>query len=370
MQRVVEYQQGRFMAWRCKRLCVIQRTPSAGGYDSTLRGSRLYCSSSQRDHESGEHCRLHTRVTARKRLILATTIVGVLIIAYVATSWLFSERLIAATFPARVSADFSRFGLPAPENITLINGPIRLAAWYFSNPRHSGCGVVEIHGFEGNRAQILVAAPLFWDRGCDLLLYDLRSHGESSGSLLTYGVLDKQDALVAIDWLAGQMQLPHGRIALVGWSYGAAVSLQAAKARQDLAFVVADASFASLRDIALQQAARMYGRWTAVFVPGALAISGLRAGFDPALASPRDAVHDLATPVLLVHSVTDEFTPYQQSESIYANSDHAHTVIRLSHRGAPHARSYETNPPMYTRWVDEFLNAFAPTFGSRIAVAR
>ncbi|MEO7039762.1 MAG: alpha/beta hydrolase [Gemmatimonadaceae bacterium] len=284
---------------------------------------------------------------------------------YFIVCWKFSDRLIAASFPAHVTADFAHWGLPSPENVTLTNGSIRLAAWYFENPRRVGCGVVEIHGFGGNRAQVLVASPLFWLRGCDLLLYDLRSHGASSVSPLTYGVFDELDALVAVDWLSARMKLPHTSIGIIGWSYGAAVALQAAKARQDLAFVVADASFSSMRDIAADQAVKMYGRWAMVFIPGALAISGWRAGFDPAQASPVDAVKDLTTPVLLIHSVTDRFTPFWQSEKIDAYSDHDHTWLLPSRWGAPHAKSYETNPTEYTRWVDAFLTKFAPTFGSR-----
>ena len=104
-------------------------------------------------------------------------------------------------------------------------------------------------------------------------------------------------------------------------SYGAATSLQAAAVRPGLAFVIADASYSSMSEIASAQADTQFGAWANIFVPGALFISGLRGGFDPAQAAPKDAVRGLTTPVLLVHSTTDEFTPSQHSEAIFANSD-------------------------------------------------
>ena len=50
-----------------------------------------------------------------------------------------------------------------------------------------------LHGFGGARAEVVGASPLFWDRGCDLLMYDSRGHGDSSPSLLTFGVHERED---------------------------------------------------------------------------------------------------------------------------------------------------------------------------------
>ena len=205
-------------------------------------------------------------------------------------------------------------------------GPTQLAGWYFSNPRKAGCAAIVLHGFTGNKAQMLgPASGLFFERGCDVFLYDLRGHGASSRGLLSYGALDKFDELAAVDWLKQKTGLPEAKIGLWGVSYGAATSLQAAAVRPGLAFVIADASYSSMSEIASAQADTQFGAWANIFVPGALFISGLRGGFDPAQAAPKDAVRGLTTPVLLVHPTTDEVTPSQHSEAIFANSDQRRT---------------------------------------------
>ena len=298
-------------------------------------------------------------------MVIGVVLVLVIVAAYGAISWTFSDKLIGRRFAADEQVSFADFGLPEPEVVPFSNGQIQLAGWYFKNPRATGSAVVMLHGFSINKATVLVWTRLFWDLGSDLFLYDLRSHGQSSPSLLTYGVLDKEDELVAVDWLAKRTGLADGRIGLWGVSYGAATSLQAAAVRPDLAFVVADASYSSLLDIGSFQAGHLFGAWAKVFVPGALVISGLRGGFNPGDASPEKAVRGLATPVLLIHSTTDEFTPSVQSEAIFANSDQTHTVLRLTKWGAAHGESYTTNPVAYTRYVDEFLTKFAPEFGTR-----
>lgn len=299
----------------------------------------------------------------RRRILIIAGLIFVVV--YGGVSWVFSERLIGQDFERPGQSDVSEFGLPQPEVTTIPGQGVDLAAWYFRNPREAGCAVVMLHGFGGSRQEVLGASPLFWERGCHLLLYDARGHGESSSALLSYGVLEREDLRLAIDWLAERSGLARDHIGLIGWSYGAATAIQTASEVSDLAFVVADSSFSSLADIADVQSEKQYGAWARVFVPGALLVSGLRGGFDAAEAAPAKVIADVDVPVLLIHSRTDRFTPVEQSELIYASSDQAHTRLVIPAWDAPHARSYPVDPLAYTALVDGFLREFAPDFGVR-----
>ena len=92
-------------------------------------------------------------------------------------------------------------------------------------------------------------APLFWERGCDLLIFDARYHGESTGDYGTYGYYEKLDTSKAIDWFSQQVGLPPERIGLLGESYGAATALETAALRPDIAFAAADSSYRDLETI-------------------------------------------------------------------------------------------------------------------------
>lgn len=284
--------------------------------------------------------------------------------AYGVASWVFSERLIGQQFTADGSTDTSEFGLPDPEEATVAGDGVDLAAWYFQNPADAGCAVVMLHGYGGDKAEILGANPLFWDRGCHLLSYDARGHGDSSRALLTFGAHERDDLLLATDWLAARTGLPRSDIGLMGWSYGAATAIQAAPGLPDLAFAIADSSFSSLTDIATVQGERQFGSWVRFVVPGALTVAGLRASFDSAAVSPAAAIADAKAPVLLVHSRTDGFTPVEHSETIFGNGDQGRTRLIIPDWDAPHARSYEVEPVAYTAIVDAFLDEFAPAFGA------
>lgn len=273
-----------------------------------------------------------------RRISVALGSVAVLLlVGYTAVSWLFSERLIGQKFAPLGAVDVAAFDLPQPEEVTFEGDGVTLAGWYFANPRNEGCAVVMLHGFGGSRAEVLAPSPIFWARGCDLFLYDARGHGDSSPSLLSFGAHEHKDLLQAVDWLAGRTGLDHSRIGLMGWSYGAATALLAAPEVSDLAFVVADSSFSSLRDIASVQAEGQYGAWARIFVPGALFVSSVRSGFGRGDAAPVDHIDEVRVPVLLIHSRTDGFTPAEHSEQIYEQSNKERTRLVIPDWDAPHA---------------------------------
>jgi pimeloyl-ACP methyl ester carboxylesterase len=304
----------------------------------------------------------------RRWLTITLAVVLLVVLGYGAVSWLFSEKLVAQQFTALGPEEFSDYELPDPESVTIRGEGVNLAAWYFDNPRDAGCATVMLHGFGGSKGEVLGATPIFWQRGCDLLLYDARGHGDSDRAILTFGAHERDDLLRALEWLDERTGLPRSKIGIIGWSYGAATALQAAsEPGSAVAFVVADSSFSSLGDIARVQAEEQYGSWAKVFVPGALFASSLRGGFDARDPAPLDAIGKVRAPVLLVHSRQDGFTPVSHSERIYAASDRARTRLVIPDWEASHAHSFTENRVGYTALVDRFLADFAPGFGVRLA---
>lgn len=305
------------------------------------------------------------------------TIVGLIVLllvaAYLAAGWYVSQLAIAAPTTSLAEAraqtgDPADYGLPQPEDVTIDTGEVTLSGWYFDNPAEGNCGVLFMHGFTGTRYQALYWAPLFWAHGCDLLAYDHRGHGDSSPALLTYGYHEKFDALAARDWFAQRAGLEPSRIAVGGVSYGAATALQLAPLIPEAPFVLADSSYSSLADIlAARGRVRLGGLATRLLMPGALWIVGLRGGFDVDEVSPEAAIAAATMPILLIHSRTDNFTPYTHSEAIYANSDQSRTVLHVNDWGSEHAADIGTDFEAYRAQFEDFLAQYAPDFGQPVA---
>ena len=293
----------------------------------------------------------------------------VLVVAYVAAGWFFSGVAIAPQTQTleemqAKTGDPADYGLPEPEAVAIDAGDVTLSGWFFDNPAEADCGVLFMHGFTGTRYEALYWAPLFWERGCDVLAYDHRGHGDSTPALLSYGFYEKTEALAARDWFAQRAGLDPSRIGVGGVSFGAATALQLAPLIPEAPFVLADSSYRSISAIIGHRAAELLGpALGGVLTPGALWIAGLRAGFDPADVSPETAVAQAQMPILLIHSRTDDFTPYTHSEAIYANSDPSRTVLHVNDWGSSHAADIDTDFAAYKELFDAFLAEYAPDFG-------
>lgn len=300
-------------------------------------------------------------------------ILGVLIAVYAGASWYYSNLIIAAPTMSLEqgradTGDPADYGLPAPEEISIDTGEVVLSGWYFDNPLDGNCGVQFMHGFTGTRYHALYWAPLFWERGCDILAYDHRGHGESTPAFQTYGFHEKQDALAARNWFADYANLDPSQIGIGGVSYGAGTALQLAPLVPEAPFILADSAYRSLPAIVGVRAEVLLGDFLSDWLsPGALLVAGLRADFNAQDVSPERAIADARVPVLLIHSRTDDFTPASHSEAIFANSDQSRTVLNINDWGSTHAADISTDFAAYRAEVDEFLKQFAPDFGLPIA---
>ncbi len=117
--------------------------------------------------------------------------------------------------------------------------------------------VVLLHSFDGSSTQSdYLFVPYYADLGYNVLLPDSRSHGESGGGAVTYGLLEGDDVACWVRWLAGRYGAGH-RVILHGDTLGASAALAgAAVLAQDGAladcvrFVVAESPVTNLYDSA------------------------------------------------------------------------------------------------------------------------
>ncbi len=169
--------------------------------------------------------------------------------------------------------------------------------------------VIVLHGRNQNRYNVLPVAARFVPRGYDVLAYDLRAHGDSSGKYSTFGYFEKRDLSRAIDYL-GSVE-----VVVVGVSLGAAVALQAAAEDQRIVGVVAVSSFTTIEQIVRDQVP-----W---FIPtplvrGTLHNAETRIGFRVEDVNTVEAARRIKAPVLLLHGANDDFTAPEHSRKIYA----------------------------------------------------
>lgn len=311
-----------------------------------------------------------------RRAKITITLLALLGLAYLAGGWYFSGQIVA--FKTKSHAEdleklgFSGpadYGLPAPEEIVVTGyQDVRLTGFYFKNerpPREASppCGVIIQHGFTGTRWGAVKYAPLFWKRGCDLVMMDARYHGTSGGEYGTLGYFERYDMQRVLAWFSAKTGLPKRKIGLMGVSMGGAISLLTAALEPEIAFVAADASYHDLGTILAERARILYHPALQILVPIAFVIAELRADIEIEDVSPGSHAGEIKAPVFLSRSDTDAYTPPYHSEVIFEHLAHDRRVLHKTDWGSKHGKCIDDNFARYEANVDAFMKEYVPDFG-------
>lgn len=131
--------------------------------------------------------------------------------------------------PPKVSEQFPVNILPAYSNayFTSIDGLTSLRGWFFETGQEPVSTVIMIHGSSNNRLQFdsdtVTLYSFFLDRGFNVLSFDLRHSGDSSGDISTFGYTEWQDVIGAIDY--AKRVSPTRNVILYGFGSGAAAGI-------------------------------------------------------------------------------------------------------------------------------------------------
>ncbi len=288
----------------------------------------------------------------------------ILFLSYVGVSWYFSNQLIF--FKSRtLEEDIPRYkinshiqlNLNAPEEIEIKNADITLKGWYFAGKNQ--CGVIFHHGYGGTRIGIMKYIPLFKEFNCHMILYDARHHGNSTRKSGTFGYYEKFDLEKVIDFLKEKAKIPDENIVLVGESMGAATIIQfAGYTERNFKMILADSPYKDLESIVKKRSKDLYGKFALIFLKGAFLISELRSGINIEEISPVKFAASIQTPILIIHSRNDDYTPSEHSVEIFNALKLKEKEVILTDWGSEHAKSIDDNYDKYNFYLKEFIKKY------------
>ena len=298
----------------------------------------------------------------------ALVVIGVVLVGlYVGVGWFFANLVIdSPTSELRPLDEYVAEEIPDIQFEDVIQASVesadttQIATTLFDNAADGDCAVIFLHGYTGHRYSQLEYIPMFWERGCDAVVYDARGHGESDDAFHTFGFYEKEDANAVIEWVMETRGLSAEQIGLMGSSYGAAGALQTLFLRDDLAFIIADSSYQDMETIVVHQGQQQFGDVVNPFVPMAVAIAELRANMEFDDVSPQDAVVGKETPLLLLHIRDDAYTPALHSQVI-ANAASSPELV-ITAWAERHGTPFHGNQEGYEEIIALFLEMSVPTF--------
>jgi hypothetical protein len=206
---------------------------------------------------------------------------------------------------------------------------MRIAGWYI--PAGDGSGpaaptVVLVHGFTNTKANILKYGEGLHQQ-FNLVAFDMRNRGRSTGTQTTAGVLEQKDLRAIIDWVEREKHPEH--LGVLGNSLGAATA--AAEARHDprVEALALDSMHTRLR---YQIEARLEHAGHPAY-PGTWAIFlgiRIRTGLDVGSIDAQDEIPQLKRlPVLLTHGTADTEDLPARTQSFYDDARTAGVEIEL-----------------------------------------
>jgi pimeloyl-ACP methyl ester carboxylesterase len=210
-------------------------------------------------------------------------------------------------------------GVTAEFRVAIREPEASLALWRIDPPEaRSPRGTILVtHGIGDHKGSMLGVGQALARAGYRVILIDNRAHGHSTGRYLTYGVQEARDFSAVIDALQ-QRGLLVRPIGAIGFSYGAAVVVQAAGRDPRLAAVVSIASFSSLHEVVRDYLHHFVpvlgGLVSSGQIDDMLNRAGTLAAFDPAAASPMRAIATARARVLLIHGTADRRIPPVHAE--------------------------------------------------------
>lgn len=262
----------------------------------------------------------------------------------------------AGSSMAAISMDYTDFEVTTKDGIVL-------KGWHFSKTDTPTCAVVIAHGWTDTRIGAMRYAHVFDSCGCDVVVYDHRAHGESTGDFVGGGDLEKDDLIAVTDWYKEKSGLSDSQIGWVGVSWGGATVLEAGGSGREMAFIWSDAPFQDWHTAIFERAIRDYGGWVKVLPFGVYVAYQFRTGFHPDEANAANAAKNIKAPVFLFHSKADEATASDQSVNINKNLNPETTMFVHSDWGALHGKDITENKEKYTALFYEFMKKYSPRFG-------
>jgi len=236
-------------------------------------------------------------------------------------------RTLVAT-PADVGLAYEELRLQTDDGETL-------HGWFVpAGGRARDMAVLVFHGNAGNISHRLDTLRIWHRLGLDVLLFDYRGYGRSSGSPSERGTY--ADGRAAWRYLTGQRGVSGRRIVLFGRSLGGAVAARIAH-EVDAAALILESTFTSLPELA----GDLY--W---WLPARRLV---RIRYDT-----RALLGELSCPVLIIHSRDDEIMPFRHAQALFAAAREPKRLLEIA---GDHNSGFLRSEKSYREDLQAFLDA-------------
>ena len=243
--------------------------------------------------------------------------------------------------------------LPHEDVSILARDGITLRGKYYE---HKKGAITEIlfHGYRGSGERDLSAGiERCFALGRNALIVDHRGSGRSDGHVISFGVKEKKDALLWIDFAIKRFG-KDVKIVLTGISMGAATVLmvEGEKLPENVKCVLADCPYSSQKEI-IKKVIREMKLPANLLYPFVKLGAFVFGGFNLDKETPLDAMAKCTLPTIFIHGTTDDYVPCQMSAELFKACTHPVKKF-VEIEGAGHGIAFPTDKEEYITALSAF----------------
>jgi len=220
------------------------------------------------------------------------------------------------------------------QDVELVTGDnIRLHGWFIPKQAAKGT-LLFFHGNAGNVSHRLESIELFHRLGLNVFIIDYRGYGQSEGKASEKGTY--RDAMAAWKYLVQTRGYDAEKVIVFGRSLGASIASWLAS-KQTPAALILESGFSSVPSMAKRIYPFLPVSWLTYFK------------YDT-----RDHVKNIACPVLVAHSRSDEIIPYEEGRKVFDAAPEGKQFLEML---GGHNNGFMLSGPAYIDGLRSFIHA-------------
>jgi pimeloyl-ACP methyl ester carboxylesterase len=267
-------------------------------------------------------------------LLIVYAIACLLLVIFQGRMLYFPQPLIEST-PEDYGAQYSQISIPVDQGASLY-------AWWIPARDPAAPALIYFHGNYGNVGSNAEHAARLARTCCNVLLFDYRGYGRSSGPFPNESRI-YADSEAVWRYLVEQKHIRPANILFYGHSLGGGAAVEMAKRHSDAAGLILDSTFTSVADRALMEP--LY-RWFPIRF----------------LVHERfDSIHKLPSihlPLLIIAGTADTTIPPSMSRELYAKAPGPKQLLLID--GGGHDNSASIGGVRYTDPFAQFVSSTQP----------
>lgn len=218
--------------------------------------------------------------------------------------------------------------------------------------------IIIVHPYKGSYCDVILNSFDFYKLGFNIVLLDVRGHGNSEGSYITLGDKERKDIRDWVSYIANKY--PESEIVTYGMSMGAAIVLSASgeKMPDNYKLCISDCPFDSIDGVLYSVGKYMIGI-PKVLLPLILSSINIYSNIingSSIYFSVSETLKKSKVPILFIHGEKDYFIPSYNSQYMYNNYKKDKDILIVKNAG--HCESYLRDKKNYYNKIKEFCDKY------------